>query len=545
MKSHWNELKHLIFCTSLIVTSSSFTASVYAQTDASLIQQQADCTKNTAMQWSTSMNRCVGIQQAIDARHEVQDCNKITDLTQRENCHKAIAEKQTGLSADTNALDQTGGTNKSLLMNGVNTAYAALNFINAFGSAKKSSPCMSKKIFGVTAVAGTLSDVYLKNRAKNKVKDLEGKYKLDAKTTAANSQVQAFEYLKDEQNTVADIAGMEKKRNMLLMLGYGAATAMALYEMTPMGANAACTKPEVNCKENPKQDGCMHKCDDGKEIPTDQTCPVKKEEEKQCSNGAGVDDGTETACKLAECDEGWKKDSTGTGCVRKETCPNGKPNANDGSCEAEPEKTKKCEDGSVIPDSSECPVKPPVTTKCPDGSAVKEGETCPVKEKSCPDGSTVPEGQNCPVKITTCTDGSTVPDGQTCPQKLTTCEDGSTIPEGQTCKVAPPPPPEKKTATIVATTKVVNGKETAYYNVTDPNDPSKKYYIVDSKVYDKTTNQLAGNLNYKTGDVSFTNGKGNPFTVTDVHLNSGNSSFVPSGRFDTIHNKIKGGGGFK
>lgn len=488
MKSRWNKLLHLFLCLTLAVT----TTNIYAQADG-IAQQQADCAKNKAMVWSAPMNRCIGVQQEIDTRHEVQDCNKNTDATARENCFKAIAENKTGLSSDPGKLDTTGGTNKSLMMNGVNTAYAALNFINAFGSAKKNNPCMSKKIFGVTAVAGTLSDVYLKNRAKNKVKDLEGKYTLDAKSTAANSQVKAFEYLKDEQNTVADIAGMEKKRNMLLMLGYGAATAMAIYEMTPMGANAACTKPEQSCKENPKQDGCMKKCEGGPDVPTDQECPVKKEEApKQCANGAGIDDGTETACK--------------------------KPD----------EPPKQCSNGAGIDDGTE--------TAC---------QKTPEPPKQCEGGATVPAGENCPVKVTKCSDGSDMPEGGACPSKTKTCENGDIIPEDQTCKPVPPPPPEKKTATIEATTKVVNGKETAYYNVTDPNDPSKKYYIVDSKVYDKSTNQLAGNLNYKTGDVSFTNGKGNPFTVTDVHLNSGNSAFVPSGRFDTIHNKIKGGGGFK
>jgi len=140
------------------------------------------------------------------------------------------------------------------VMNGVGSAYAIVGMINGVGKDKKDSECMSKKIFGITAMAGFASDIYLKIRAKKKVKELEGKYKLETKQGAYDAQVKALQYLKEEQETVADIAGLEKKRNMLLMLGYGAASVMAIYEMATMGTmNAGCFKPDPPANEQPQQ----------------------------------------------------------------------------------------------------------------------------------------------------------------------------------------------------------------------------------------------------------------------------------------------------
>ncbi|MDD4973171.1 MAG: hypothetical protein PHY93_02415 [Bacteriovorax sp.] len=254
MKSHWNHLRHLILSLSLVVSSSSavlFPSVSWTQTDTSLDQQKADCAKNTAAEWSATTNKCVGKVEDRQARHDANDCNLISDLTKRAECHKKLAEQKTGLSSDPNSLNQ-GGTTESMMMNGVGTAYAIIGMINGVGKEGKSSECTSKKIFGVTAAAGFASDIFLKIRAKKKVNELQDKYKLEVKQGAYDAQVKALQYLKEEQQTVADIASLEKKRNMVLMLGYGAASIMAIYEMATMGAsNAGCFKPDPKPEATP------------------------------------------------------------------------------------------------------------------------------------------------------------------------------------------------------------------------------------------------------------------------------------------------------
>lgn len=241
-------IKHFFISLSLILTSGLTPSIAFSQTDTTLDAQKADCAKNSAAEWSLTLNKCVGKVADRQTRHDAQDCNKIEDLNQRAECHKKLAEQKTGLSSDPNSLNQ-GGTTGSMVMNGIGTAYAIVGMIQGVGKEKKDSACTSKKIFGVTAMAGFASDIFLKIRAKKKVDELQGKYKLETKQGAYDAQVKALQYLKEEQETVADIASMEKKRNMLLMLGYGAASVMAIYEMWSMGTmNAGCFKPDPPAK---------------------------------------------------------------------------------------------------------------------------------------------------------------------------------------------------------------------------------------------------------------------------------------------------------
>jgi hypothetical protein len=240
-------LHHLIFCFWLIALSITRSS---AQSDAGMTKQIEDCNKNTASEWSSSLNRCVGKAEARQNRHEADACNAITDITSREACHKALAEKTSGLSSDPKSLKQ-GNTTGSMMMN---AAYTIVSVINFTGSGASKSSCTSKTIFGVTAVAGLASDFYLKYKAKKKIKELTGKYTLDVKNGASDAQVKALEYLKEEQKTVAEIAGFEKKRNLILMLGYGAAGVMAAVELAFPAMNPECNKSDEKPKEEGKKD---------------------------------------------------------------------------------------------------------------------------------------------------------------------------------------------------------------------------------------------------------------------------------------------------
>lgn len=375
MKSHWNYLKHLIFSLSLVVTSSTLPSLAFAQVDTSLDQQKADCAKNSAAQWSATMNRCVGTVEAKQTRDDSKACNAIADLTQRAECHKKLAEQKTGLNSDPNSLNQ-GNTGKSAIMNGVGSAYAILGYFNVFASKKTQSPCMSKKIFGVTALAGTVSDFYLKARAKAKVNELTNKYQLGVKTGAYDAQVKALEYLKDEQNTVADIANMEKKRNMLLMMGYGAATIMAIYEMTPMGANAACTKKdkdkEQDCKENPAQDKCKTEEKTCEQDSTQDKC--KKPDEKTCD-----EDSTQEKCKKPE-EKTCEQDSTQEKCKKiADKCPEGQTGTPP-SCQT-PTNLVTCSNGASVSDDKQCPPPAPPKQETPSCESATPPSTCAAPKK--------------------------------------------------------------------------------------------------------------------------------------------------------------------
>lgn len=252
MKNGWNHLRHLILSLLLLVHA------VSAQTDLALDQQIADCAKNAATEWSPTTNKCVVKVKAQAQRNGADGCNALADIGQRETCHQGLAEANTGLSADTNKLNQ-GKTTASMA---INSAYSIISLINFTGTSNAKSNCTSKKIFGVSAVAGLATDAFLKVKAKKKVDALNNKFKLDVKNGASDSQVKALEYLKDEQKTVLEIAGLEKKRNLLLTLGYGAAGVMAAYELTPWGKNPECelsTEKTPGSSETPDPDSSWSK----------------------------------------------------------------------------------------------------------------------------------------------------------------------------------------------------------------------------------------------------------------------------------------------
>ena len=248
----YNKFMHKLKCLLLAFTMSSTQMIFAADTttpktvDQVMADQKAACDKNTSMTWSLKLNRCIGKQSSVDTRNAAKACDSLTDVAAKEKCNLNLAEKQTGLSSDTASLNQ-GNTTGSMVMNGVATAYTALSFISAAGSTGEKSNCTSRTIFAVTSIAGLASDVFLKMKAKKKVQELEGKYKLDKTSSASEAQVKALEYLKEEQQTVVSIASMEKKRNMALMLGYGISTAWAIYEMMNF-TTPACTETAATDK---------------------------------------------------------------------------------------------------------------------------------------------------------------------------------------------------------------------------------------------------------------------------------------------------------
>jgi hypothetical protein len=97
-----------------------------AKADKYVEEQKAACAKNTAMEWSATLNRCVGKADARQTRSDTQSCEKITDMAAREKCHLSIAEKKSGLSSDPNSLNKDG-TSKSMLLNGAAAAYSAVS----------------------------------------------------------------------------------------------------------------------------------------------------------------------------------------------------------------------------------------------------------------------------------------------------------------------------------------------------------------------------------------------------------------------------------
>ena len=218
-----------------LITLLAFVASTALVADDAAVEkvmaeQLAACSKNTAMEWSASLNRCVTKAKALETRNETKACESLETLEAKKACHLQIATKNAGVSADPNAVGEKVSSlqSQSAVINAATTIVSALNFFAKEGAG---SNCMSKSILGVTSLGGFATDIYLKIQTKKKLKGLQDKYIVDDKDNTYATQVKALEYLKEEQTVVKKIAAAEKKRQMLLMIGYGAAAATAGYEM--------------------------------------------------------------------------------------------------------------------------------------------------------------------------------------------------------------------------------------------------------------------------------------------------------------------------
>lgn len=244
--------------TTILVLLSAFITSfaLHAEED-ELQAQKTACAKNTAMEWSLDLNRCVGKAQSRKDRHDAQDCNALTDVEARKACHMNLATTKTGVTADPNQAAEkiSSGQTQSAV---INTASTIVSMLNLFASDKAGSACMSKSIMGITSVGGLATDIWMKIDTRKKLKALQNKYQIDAKTSPYDAQSRALYYLKEEQEVVKKIASLEKKRQMLLMIGYGAAVVAAGFESM---TNAACWQKEpakpAQSKPDPGKDAVV------------------------------------------------------------------------------------------------------------------------------------------------------------------------------------------------------------------------------------------------------------------------------------------------
>lgn len=178
-------------------------------------------------------------------------CGAMKDLEQQKACQMNLASQQTGVTS--NAEDAMSN-NSSLQSRAtlINAASTIVSVINMLSSSGKESTCTSKTILAYTGIGGTITDILMKIKTKKATDDLINKYQITKADTPYAAQTKALEYLRDEQQTVRDIAEQEKNRQTLLMIGYGAAFATAAYEQFTGSTCADKKAPDKPAAEAPK-----------------------------------------------------------------------------------------------------------------------------------------------------------------------------------------------------------------------------------------------------------------------------------------------------
>lgn len=219
-----------------------------SSTDPYLVKQKEECYKRANKYWDEPRARCVEKAENKAQRAEESAagnaCLKLTNLEQRKACFMEQAREKSG-NMNSEPEKSGGKTVESVITH----AYTIMSLIQMFGQGE--SNCTSRTIFGVTSLAGSLSDIYLRIQSKKKMKKLQDKFEIDLKTNRYDAQVKALEYLKEEQETIAGIASNEAKRHMVMMAGYGVALGVSLYE--GWGNPTCVEKPATPAKQPPAE----------------------------------------------------------------------------------------------------------------------------------------------------------------------------------------------------------------------------------------------------------------------------------------------------
>jgi hypothetical protein len=193
--------------------------------DPDLREAKRQCDQNQAKNWDCNTNRCLNTQASIDDRHEYEDCMKIEDDKARKQCHDDYAEGKVG---DLEEGGDDGGSMASGVM-GMAVGLAAINF---FGKEGKKSKCMCKTVFAGAAIAGLAGELYTYMSLEKELDELRERYEKEAvNENPYQAQLRAFQFLKEEQETIAKIAEKKATTYKLVAAAYAAAAAVAVYDM--------------------------------------------------------------------------------------------------------------------------------------------------------------------------------------------------------------------------------------------------------------------------------------------------------------------------
>jgi len=207
--------------------------------DADLLASKTSCTA-ASMEWICELNRCMTTEQAASFRQKSETCTAMTDENEKKKCYLDIVIDETGGLE----VSDKGPSSIAQGVYGMTVALVVLSFV----SKKNTAKCTSKTILATAGGVFLLAEIYQYFFLGKKLEELRDAYaKKTADQNSYNAQLEAFQYLQDEQNEVKKIAGQKNKIYLALTALYGAASVMAVYEMV---TGKSCTGGTTNQSYN-------------------------------------------------------------------------------------------------------------------------------------------------------------------------------------------------------------------------------------------------------------------------------------------------------
>ncbi|MBK22798.1 MAG: hypothetical protein CME70_02240 [Halobacteriovorax sp.] len=285
------EIQFLVTTTiSLLFVSIFFPSQALANcsypNDQRMAEKQRNCTNDSARTWMCEMNRCVTTAEAQGLREKFKECAELKDDTARKKCHDDFARNESNTTSGKKGAKK-GFSMTAATINGLN---AAMLFLSNTGKSP-GGQCISRKTYMAASIVSVLAELYMMMMVDKKLKKLQKKYEgeqLNEEAYAA--QTRALQYLKEEQQTIADMAKSRKNAYTLQLALYGATAVIATLEVTTgmtYGVPAPCLSKDQQDKkrEKIKEDndkfakqkkgledkGAPFKAAEGKELTADQT----------------------------------------------------------------------------------------------------------------------------------------------------------------------------------------------------------------------------------------------------------------------------------
>jgi len=228
-----NSLKIILFLSLLIggqIPSAYSVTTCSYEDDASLKEAQAQCTESSK-EWVCELNRCMTKANAVDTRNQLEQCANLPDSDQVKTCVDNLANEKSGEpDIDYSAKGKEGLAQTAY---GMSLGLVTIGFLSKESKAK----CMSKMILTGAGLGFIAMEIYQYFLLKDKLDKYRKEYREKEIADATyNAQVDAFIYLKKEQELIRDIAKKKYYIHLTLTAAFGTASVVALYEMLAPGA---------------------------------------------------------------------------------------------------------------------------------------------------------------------------------------------------------------------------------------------------------------------------------------------------------------------
>ncbi len=260
-----NKTCTLITTISLLIAPIHVSASS-VQADERMAQEKQECSEDNTLTWDSRLNRCVRSETSQKELDEYKECAELTDDKEKLACHEKIAKDRSGKRS------KDEGTDGEF----INVIFGSAALLNVIALNGTDSACTGGYVAAATGILGVFAQKAFVKKAKKKLTSLQDEYKENSEVEDPyQSQIKAFQYLKDEQDAISSLAKKRQQTYYALTAGYGYA---AYTTMASDWIKAGCGKDDASEKSN----------DAAKENPKKDVAEVKKEAPPK-KEGAGGD----------------------------------------------------------------------------------------------------------------------------------------------------------------------------------------------------------------------------------------------------------------